>query len=36
MTKLLPALKVIRITALSNIIKKMDVKDDVKAIVKAA
>ena len=33
---MLPTLKVIRITALSEIIKKMDVKDDVKAIIKAA
>jgi hypothetical protein len=30
--KLLPCLKVIRITSLSKIIKKLDVKDDVKAV----
>jgi hypothetical protein len=33
--KLLPTLKVIRITALSEIIKKMDVNDNVKALIKA-
>jgi hypothetical protein len=30
--KLCPTLKVIRITSLSNIIKKLSVKDEVKAV----
>ena len=31
----LPALKVVKITILSTIIKKLDIKDDVKALIKA-
>ena len=31
----LPALKVVKVTILSKIIKKLDVKDDVKALIKA-